>query len=120
MELEGVQKRTFLPYLRGVPPEDLRLGSLYLNPLEPNDGLASLRWEFMKDGEDQGVYDKAVSKWTRTRAEVDHPFSIKFEASKARSLGFSFTDIVNVSGERKKESLVEINGLSGRRVRIKE
>ncbi|KAJ4347612.1 hypothetical protein N0V95_005258 [Ascochyta clinopodiicola] len=120
MALDGIQKRTFLPYLRGVPPEDLRLGSLYMNPLEPNDGLSSLRWEFMRDEEDQDIYDKAVSKWTRKRPEIDQPFSIKFEASKARSLGFSFTDFVNFKGEKNKESLVEIQGLSGRRIKIKE
>lgn len=120
MALEGLQKRTFLPYLRGVYPEDLRLGSLYINPLEPTDGLASLRWEFMGDEDDQDIYEKAISKWTRRRPEIDRPFAIEFEASKARSLGFNFTDFLGLNGTKSKESLVKIQGQSGRRVKIKK
>ncbi|KAH6615351.1 hypothetical protein C7974DRAFT_64595 [Boeremia exigua] len=119
MALEGLQKRTFLPYLRGVFPEELRLGSLYINPLEPTDGLASLRWEFMGDEDDQDVYEKVVSKWTRKRAEIDQPFSIEFEASKARSLGFNFTDFLGLNATKTKESMVKIHGQSGRRMKIK-
>ncbi|KAF3043267.1 hypothetical protein E8E12_010202 [Didymella heteroderae] len=119
MALEGLQKRTFLPYLRGVYPEDLRLGSLYINPLEPTDGLASLRWEFMGDEDDQEIYEKAISKWTRKRPEIDRPFAIEFEASKARSLGFKFTDLLGLNRTKAKESLVKIQGQSGRRVKIK-
>lgn len=120
MTLEGLQKRTFLPYLRGIYPEDLRLGSLYINPLEPTDGLSSLRWEFMGDEDDQDIYEQAIRKWTRRRPEIDRPFAIEFEASKARSLGFNFTEFLGLNGMRSKESLVKIQGQSGRRVRIKK
>ncbi|KAJ4990032.1 hypothetical protein SVAN01_04495 [Stagonosporopsis vannaccii] len=119
MALEGLQKRTFLPYLRGVYPEDLRLGSLYINPLEPTDGLSSLRWEFMRDEEDQDVYEQAVSKWTRKRPEIDQPFAIEFEASKARSLGFNFTEFLGFNSTKTKDSMVKIQGQSGRRIKIK-
>ena len=43
------QKRSFLPYERGINPEDLRLGSLYLNPLDPDDGLESKRFEYQEE-----------------------------------------------------------------------
>jgi hypothetical protein len=43
------QKRTFLPYQRGIHPEALRLGSLYINPLEPTDGFASRRFEYKRE-----------------------------------------------------------------------
>lgn len=32
------QKRTYLVYSRGLLPEDLKLGSLYLDPANPLDG----------------------------------------------------------------------------------
>lgn len=120
MAYDGVQKKTFLPYLRGILPEELRLGSLYINPLDPVDDLASRRWEYMEDEEDQTKYEEAVKKWTRRRPETDEPFSIEFEASKARSLGFSFTEFLNLSGAKTEDSLVKIEGKSGRRVRIKK
>jgi hypothetical protein len=43
------QKRTFLPYQRGIDPEALKLGSLYLNPLDPVDGLESTRFEYREE-----------------------------------------------------------------------
>ena len=49
MALGGRQKRTFLPYETAVLPEDLRLGSLYLNPLEPVNGLARDRFEYRRE-----------------------------------------------------------------------
>jgi hypothetical protein len=49
MALRGQQKRTFLTYERAVLPEDLRLGSLYLNPLEPVDGLERDRFEYREE-----------------------------------------------------------------------
>ena len=118
--MEGEQKRTYLPYLRGIPPEDLRLGSLYINPLEPNNGLASRRWEFMKDEDDQEEYDKQVKQWTRKRPEIDEPFSMNFEASKAKSLGFTFTDLFDFKGEKNKSDRITIKGASSRRITIKE
>jgi hypothetical protein len=139
MQLPVSQKRTFLPYLRGVACEALRLGSLYINPLEPDDGLASKRFEFRTEYvklfprsdpsisrevltccsiEDQNEYEKLVRK--RTREQKDHPFSIEFETSQAKSLGVSFSDVLTVAGERNKATLVRIQGESGRRLKIKE
>jgi hypothetical protein len=43
------QKRTFLPYARGINPEELRIGSLYLNNLDPDDGLESRRFEYQDE-----------------------------------------------------------------------
>lgn len=36
--MHGEPKRTYLVYSRGLLPEDLRLGSLYLDPTNPLDG----------------------------------------------------------------------------------
>jgi hypothetical protein len=35
-----------LPYGRGISPDELRLGSLYLDPHNPNVGLEKLRFEY--------------------------------------------------------------------------
>ncbi|KAF2194089.1 hypothetical protein K469DRAFT_709596 [Zopfia rhizophila CBS 207.26] len=113
------QKRTFLPYLRGVTPEALRLGSLYLNPLEPNDGLASKRFEYRRDIEDQREYEIYVKKWT-WKEESDRPFSIDFETSQSGSLGMSFSEWLSVKGERNKATMVTLEGESGRRLKIRD
>jgi hypothetical protein len=36
--MNGKQKRTYLVYSRGLLPDDLKLGSLYLDPANPLDG----------------------------------------------------------------------------------
>ena len=36
--MNTIQKRTYLVYSRGLMPEDLKLGSLYLDPANPVDG----------------------------------------------------------------------------------
>jgi hypothetical protein len=39
-------KRTYFPYEGGISPEQLRIGGLYLDPLNPNTGLAARRFEY--------------------------------------------------------------------------
>jgi hypothetical protein len=43
------QKRTFLPYQRGIDPEALKLGSLYLDPFNPVDGGEATRFEYLEE-----------------------------------------------------------------------
>lgn len=119
MQLPAQQKRTFLPYERGIPPEDLRLGSLYINPLEPTDGLDSERFEYREDIERQTEYDAHIKQWTR-KEEIDVPFSIQFESSQASSVGLSFSEWLGVKGERDKAKLATLQGASGRRVKIRK
>lgn len=42
-------QRSFLPYTRGVEPLALRIGSLFLDPLNPDDGLEDKRCEFVPE-----------------------------------------------------------------------
>jgi hypothetical protein len=42
----GEEKRTFLPYSRGIPVKDLRVGSLFLDPVNPVGGDERKRFEY--------------------------------------------------------------------------
>ena len=121
MALDHTQKRTFLPYLRGIPSRALRLGSLYMNPLAPMDTLASLSFRFMGTEKNQSVYEAAVGKWTWDElGDIDRPFAMEFEATKARSLGIGFTDFLSGNKTTSDRTLVKIQGESGRRMQIEE
>ena len=115
----GQQGRTFLPYLRGISPKHLRLGNLYINPLEPTGRSETERWEFMED-DDHEAYEKAIGKWLWEPEEPERPFSVEFEAGKARSMGFNVTELLNLNGSKAADSLIRIQGQSGRRIQIKK
>ncbi|KAF1956977.1 hypothetical protein CC80DRAFT_52932 [Byssothecium circinans] len=118
MQFLGQQKRTFLPYERGILPEDLRLGSLYINPLDPTDGLDSTRFEYRDDIEDQEEYESHIRQWTR-KEEKDVPFSIEFEKSQVASANISFTHWMKAGKNRDQSTHVTLEGASGRRMKIK-
>ncbi|KAJ4297942.1 hypothetical protein N0V90_005841 [Kalmusia sp. IMI 367209] len=119
MALRGQQKRTFLTYERGILPEDLRLGSLYINPLEPTDGLDSTRYEYRDDIEDQADYETHIRKYTR-REELDAKgFSVQFQRSKLKSADISFASFIGLGANRENATTVTLSGTSGRRVKIR-
>jgi hypothetical protein len=45
----GEEKRTFLPYSRGIQPKDLRVGSLYIDPVNPVGGVEDQRFEYREE-----------------------------------------------------------------------
>jgi hypothetical protein len=131
------QTKTFLPYLRGIPPEALRIGSLYLNPLEPSDGLASKRFEFRREYiltfrqhwstyrtdsisiEDENDYETQLKGWI-WKPEPDPKPKIEFEAVKGESMGLQITDLIAAKGGRNKDLMVRIEGKSARRLKLRE
>ncbi|KAG4433272.1 hypothetical protein IFR05_011242 [Cadophora sp. M221] len=113
------QKRSFLPYTRGINPEDLRLGSLYLNPLDPDDGLESKRFEYQEDL-DQEEYEKHVQKWIRREQKDERGCSLDFEMSKDTSLALKFSDLVKAEGSANSTVTATLEGKSGRRLKIKK
>jgi len=74
----------------------------------------------MRDEEDHEEYDKRVKKWTRKSLDIVERCTTYFEASKAKSPGFTFTDLVDFKGEKNKSNRITISGASSRRIRIKE
>ncbi|KAF2642729.1 hypothetical protein P280DRAFT_506088 [Massarina eburnea CBS 473.64] len=122
MQLTGKQKknqkRTFLPYERSILPEDLRLGNLYINPLDPTDGLDTTRFEYREDL-GQEAYELHVRQWTR-KEENDVPFSVRFERAQAASANISFSEWATVGTKRDKATHACLQGASGRRVKIKK
>ncbi|KAH6702883.1 hypothetical protein BKA61DRAFT_198094 [Leptodontidium sp. MPI-SDFR-AT-0119] len=113
------QKRSFLPYSRGINPEDLRLGSLYLNPLDPDDGLESKRFEYQEDL-DQDEYEKHVQKWIRREQNDERGCSLDFEVSKDTSLALKFSDLLKAEGNANSTVAATLEGRSGRRLKIKK
>ncbi|KAL5444399.1 hypothetical protein PMIN06_008410 [Paraphaeosphaeria minitans] len=118
MALGGQQKRRFLPYETPVLPEDLRLGSLYLNPLEPVDGLARDRFEYREDLVEQSEYDTHISNFTR-REVVVKGYAHQFQRSHMSSAGLSFTSFLGLGSKRENSVQITLTGTSGRRVRIR-
>lgn len=113
------QKRTFLPYSRGINPEDLRLGSLYLNPLDPDDGLESKRFEYKEDLE-QDDYEEHVKKWTRKEQKDEGGCSLDFELSKDTSVALKFSDVLKAEASANSTITATLKGESGRRLKIKK
>jgi len=131
------QKRSFLPYTRGINPEDLRLGSLYLNPLDPDDGLESKRFEYQEEqvepstmseriianhenSLEQEEYEEHVSKWIRREQKDERGCSLDFELSKDTSLALKFSDLMKAEGNANSTVTATLEGKSGRRLKIKK
>ncbi|KAF4628822.1 hypothetical protein G7Y89_g9326 [Cudoniella acicularis] len=113
------QKSTFLPYTRGINPEDLRLGSLYLNPLDPDDGLESKRFEYREDLVEQDEYEKHVMKWCR-REQIERDCKLDFSLSKDTSLALKFSDFIKAEGNANSTVAATLEGKSGRRMKIRK
>merc|ERR1712093_214361 len=106
-------------HTRGINPEDLRLGSLYLNPLDPDDGLESKRFEYQEDLE-QEEYEEHVSKWIRREQKDERGCSLDFELSKDTSLALKFSDLMKAEGNANSTVTATLEGKSGRRLKIKK
>ncbi|CZT52392.1 uncharacterized protein RSE6_13725 [Rhynchosporium secalis] len=113
------QKRSFLPYERGINLEDLRLGSLYLNPLDPDDGLERKRFEYQEDLE-QEEYEAHIQKYIRREQKDEKGCSIDFVISKDSSLGVKFSDLIKAEGSANSTITATLEGKSGRRLKIKK
>ncbi|TRX96251.1 hypothetical protein FHL15_002975 [Xylaria flabelliformis] len=116
------QKNTYLPYTRGIPPDELRLGSLYLDPHNPNLGLEKYRFEYKEkilSSEEQ--YWESIRVWTG-EPEVDDiaPYILTFQASTEWAAQAKVIDAANVGADRSKTRDVSIVGTQARRYQIKK
>ncbi|KAF2417677.1 hypothetical protein EJ08DRAFT_684027 [Tothia fuscella] len=113
------QSRTFLPYSDGIEPEALRIGGLYLNPLDPHIGLESQRFEYREDlGPDE--YESNIRKYAWKERRDDRGFSLDFELSNSNSMGVNFSEWLKFNGEHNKTSKATLVGKSGRRLQIRK
>jgi len=113
------QKRSFLPYSRGINPEDLRLGSLYLNPLDPDDGLESKRFEYQEDLE-QDEYEERIKPWIRKEQKDERGCSLDFQMSRDTSMALKFSDMLKAEASADSTVTATLSGKSGRRLKIKK
>jgi len=112
------QKRSFLPYSRGINPGDLRLGSLFLNPLDPDDGLESKRFEYQPSLK-QEEYDEHVAPWLRDEQLDERGFRLEFQITSNTSLALQFSDLLKAEGSGHSTTTATLIGASGRRLKIK-
>merc|ERR1711881_355172 len=110
--------RTFLPYLRGIDPEALRIGSLYLNPLNPDDGLEDKRFEFGQ-GIEQEEYEKAIKRYSWKEQTDDRGVSLEFAISKETAAGFHFSEWLHLEGEASGRVAAVLEGQKGRRLKLR-
>ncbi|PQE08860.1 Metacaspase-1 protein [Rutstroemia sp. NJR-2017a BBW] len=108
--MSGQQKRTYLVYSRGLLPQDLKLGSLYLDPANPLDGEYK-RFESVL-GEDD------LKDWTGV-PEIDKPIELKITASRLWLINSGLFSLVRGEIGRESSYEVKISGTSGRRFQIK-
>ncbi|KAK6359277.1 hypothetical protein TWF696_000440 [Orbilia brochopaga] len=105
------QKRTYLVYSRGLLPEDLKLGSLYLDPANPLDGERK-RFESSLD-------ESELAKWTGT-PDVTAPLTLSFSASRHWTIASGLFNLLEGEIGRGKSHEVIISGSSGVRRQIKK
>jgi len=113
------EKRSFLPYSRGINPEALKLGSLYLNPLDPDDGLESKRFEYQEDL-DQAEYEERIKPWIWKEQKDERGFRLDFQMSKDNSMALKLSDIVKAEASADSTVSAVLEGKSGRRLKIKK
>ncbi|KAI1284650.1 hypothetical protein F5Y07DRAFT_11033 [Xylaria sp. FL0933] len=115
------QKNTYLPYTRGILPDELRLGSLYLDPYNPNLGLEKLRFEYKEKILSYEKYWESIKAWTG-EPEVDdiEPYILKFQATTEWASQAKVIDAANLGADKTKTRDVSIVGTQARRYQIKK
>ncbi|TGJ79622.1 hypothetical protein E0Z10_g9156 [Xylaria hypoxylon] len=115
------QKNTYLPYTRGILPDELRLGSLYLDPHNPNIGLEKLRFEYKEKILPGDKYWESIKTWTG-EPEVDdiEPYILRFQATTEWASQAKIIDAANIGADKTKTRDVSIVGTQARRYQIKK
>ncbi|KAI1117283.1 hypothetical protein F5Y14DRAFT_403814 [Nemania sp. NC0429] len=115
------QKNTYLPYGRGILPDELRLGSLYLDPHNPNLGLEKFRFEYKEKILSGEKYWESIKAWTG-EPEVDDidPYILRFQATTDWASQAKLIDAANVGADKSKTRDVSITGTQARRYQIKK
>ncbi|PVH71737.1 hypothetical protein DL98DRAFT_660473 [Cadophora sp. DSE1049] len=105
------QKRTYLVYSRGLLPEDLTLGSLYLDPANPLDGEQK-RFECRLRQSD-------LHTWTGEQ-EHDEPCTLNLVASRQWLINSGLFALLKAEAGGRGSQEVGVYGKAGRRQRIKK
>ncbi|KAI0422053.1 hypothetical protein F5X98DRAFT_388250 [Xylaria grammica] len=115
------QKNTYLPYTRGILPDELRLGSLYLDPHNPNLGLEKLRFEYKEKILSGEKYWESIKAWTG-EPEVDdiEPYILRFQATTEWASQAKIIDAANIGADKAKTRDVSIVGTRAQRYQIKK
>lgn len=117
--MSTTQIHSFLPYERGLSPQDIRIGSLFLNIFNIEESKERERFEYRQDLKTQAEYEKAIEPWS-TDPQVDaRGYGINFELSKETSMTVKFSEWIKAEGGADGKVTATLEGDSGRRLRIK-
>ncbi|KAF8860763.1 hypothetical protein BDZ45DRAFT_298246 [Acephala macrosclerotiorum] len=108
--MHGTQKRTYLVYSRGMQPDEMLLGSLYLDPANPLDGE---RKRF-----DYRLSDKELQDWAG-EPEIDEPCSLRFISSREWLVNAGVMEVLGGKAGTEQSEEIIVCGMSGRRLQVK-
>ncbi|KAK6352578.1 hypothetical protein TWF730_009402 [Orbilia blumenaviensis] len=107
----GKQKKTYLVYSRGLLPEDLKLGSLYIDPANPLDGERK-RFE-------SSLSESELANWVG-KPDVNAPLTLSFSASRQWTVASGIFSLLDGEIGRGRSKDIIISGKSGTRFEIRK
>jgi len=110
------EKRTFLPYSRGIDPSRLRIGSLAIDVYNPAQGLETERFKF-KPKLSQEAYERLIAEHTGDPQD-DDGCDLGFMATREWSARLGVPGVANVHVEPSGNVSARISGRRGRRFEV--
>jgi len=110
------EKRTFLPYSRGIDPNRLRIGSLAIDVYNPAQGLETERFKFGRDIS-QEVYEATIAQYTG-EPQIDDECDLRFAATREWSARLAVPGLANLHVEPSGNVSARISGRRGRRFEV--
>jgi hypothetical protein len=112
------EKRTFLPYSRGIDPTRLRIGNLAIDFYNPTIGRETERFKFQKTTS-QDEYEKVLEEWAG-KPQRDRQCSLNFAVTEEWSVKAGLLDLFNADGASQKTFRAVIEGQGARRFEVEE
>ena len=112
------EKRTFLPYSRGIDPTRLRIGNLAIDIYNPITGPETERFKFQKSS-NQDEYETILEKWAG-QPQRDRHCSLNFAVTKEWSVEAGLLDLFHAHGENQRTFRGVIEGQDARRFEVEE
>src|SRR5881396_3649756 len=85
------EKRTFLPYSRGIDPTRLRIGNLAIDLYNPTTGRETERFKFQRSS-NQDEYEAILEKWAG-QPQRDRHCSLNFAVTEEWSVKAGIMDL---------------------------
>jgi len=110
------EKRTFLPYSRGIDASRLRIGSLAVDVYNPAQGLETERFKF-EPKLSQEAYEELITQYTG-EPQVDDDCDLQFAATREWSARLAVPGLANLHVEPTGNVSARIRGRRGHRFEV--